>query len=67
MTNEVMTKCFNEWMRRYVDDPAAFEAEFQTVGKFLAEENEGQEPTYGEHSSAYMAKLAEELGLSEMT
>lgn len=52
---------FNEWMRRYTEDPKAFDAEFQTVGRFLEEQGAGREPTYGEHCAAYLEKLIAEL------
>lgn len=60
MNNAQMVKCFNEWMRRFIEEPEAFQAEFQTVNQFLADEAGGIEPTYGETSAAYMMKLAEE-------
>lgn len=61
MTNAQMAKCFNEWMRRYIEEPSRFAAEFQTVNEFLAQESGGIEPTYGETSAAYMQKLAVEV------
>jgi hypothetical protein len=61
MTPEQIAKALNEWMRRYIDDPNAFDAEFETVGQFLKDENEGKEPSYGENGAAYMKKLLEEL------
>lgn len=53
---------FNEWMRRYTEEPAAFEAEFRTVKRFLQEKGSGRTPTYGERSKAYLEKLMAELG-----
>ena len=38
----------NLWMQAFVDDPSAFEAEFETVARFQAEKAAGQQPTYGE-------------------
>ena len=62
-TKKVATdaECFDEWMRRYIGDPASFEREFETVGQFLSETNVGMTPTYGEHCAAYLAKLRDEL------
>lgn len=54
-----MAAAFNEWMRRYTEDPAAFEAQFQTVGEFLAAKAAGEEPSYGEVCAEFMAELAE--------
>lgn len=62
MDFEMMVRVHNEWMRRYTECLGAFEAEFQTVLKFLTETNDGKEPSYGESCVAYMRKLAEELG-----
>jgi hypothetical protein len=41
-------QAFNEWMRRYTEEPEAFEASFRTCGEFLAQQANGEEPTYGE-------------------
>lgn len=54
----------NEWMRRYIEDPKAFEAEFETVAFYLKEKAEGEEePSYGLQGAAYLEKLVEELGV----
>ena len=52
---------FNEWLRRYTENPSLFEAEFQTVTRFLAEKTVGEEPTYGETCTAYLVKINGEL------
>lgn len=61
MTNAQMVKCFNEWMRQYIEDPKAFSVEFENVNQFLKDEADGREPTYGETCTALMAKLAEQV------
>ena len=61
MTNAQMAKCFNEWMRRFIEEPDRFAREFETVNQFLADEQDGREPSYGETSAAYMAQLANEI------
>jgi hypothetical protein len=61
MTPEQIAQALNEWMRRYIEDPKAFDAEFETVGQFLKEENEGEEPSYGVQGAAYMQKLLDDL------
>lgn len=61
MTNAQMAKCFNEWMRRFIEEPDRFAHEFQTVNQFLADQQDGREPSYGETSAAYMEQLAKEL------
>lgn len=54
-----MTKAqaFNEWMRRYTEEPERFEAEFRSVGRFLEEERAGKEPSYGDTCAAYLDEL----------
>jgi hypothetical protein len=63
-TNEVakqaMAKAFNEWMRRYIEAPEQFEAEFRAINAFLADADEGREPTYGETCAAYLWQLIAE-------
>lgn len=61
MSKEMMARAFNEWMRRYTEDPRAFEAEFQTVQRFLKEKSDGVEPSYGEASVECLHRIAEEL------
>lgn len=61
MTNEQMARCFNEWMRRFIDNPEEFEREFESVGSFLRETNEGTEPSYGEQCTAYMTDLSSQI------
>lgn len=58
LTKEQMIAAFNEWMRRYTEDPTKFEAEFQTVGAFLTAMNSGEEPDYGQRCTALMEELA---------
>jgi len=59
-----MSKAFNEWMRRYTETPEQFAREFQAVSKFLAETNDGKEPSYGECCSKYFAQLLDELPIT---
>lgn len=59
VTKVQMVNCFNEWMRRVVEEPLRFEREFEQVGAALAAQSSGREPTYGEMSTAYMMQLAE--------
>jgi hypothetical protein len=55
-----MVNCFNEWMRRVVEEPLRFEREFEQIGAAVAAHFSGREPTYGEMSTAYMMQLAAE-------
>ena len=60
MDQETIASALNKWMRRYVDEPTRFAAEFQTGGQFLKDEAEGVEPSYGVVGAAYLAELAAE-------
>ena len=62
MDKERLVAAFNEWMRRYIEEPARFRHEIETVREFLAEEQGGKEPSYGQRSAAYLLKLMEEVG-----
>lgn len=61
-----MTKsqAFNEWMRRYIEKPEEFQAEFQAVIEFLKSASAGKEPDYGQTASAYLDKLMAEPATS---
>ncbi|WBU27545.1 hypothetical protein OOZ54_12655 [Rhodopseudomonas palustris] len=61
MSQEEMAAAFDEWMRQYTEDPAAFEAEFQTVQRFMADKADGREPDYGQSCAALMFKLSDAL------
>ena len=55
-----MARAFNEWMRRYTDEPERFEREFQTVAEFLATPD-GDDPTYGAECAAYLVQIHDDL------
>jgi hypothetical protein len=61
MNRDLMAKAFNEWMRRYIEEPSRFMREFESVSKFEKEEAEGKEPTYGDSCASYLTKIAEGL------
>lgn len=58
---EKIAAAFNEWMRRYTENPESFEREFQSVGDFLRERAQGKAPSYGQLCAAYLAKLIAEM------
>jgi hypothetical protein len=61
MTAAESVKTFNEWMRRYIDEPERYSREFQTVQDFLTDESAGVEPSYGETCMAYQFLLRDEM------
>ena len=61
MTTKQSVAAFNEWMRRYTQEPERFEAEFRSVAKFLTDEANGVVPSYGQSCTTYLQQLVEEL------
>jgi len=61
MSEQAVAKAFNEWLRRYIEDPAAYEAEFNTVAAFRAAEAAGVDPDYGQRQAAYLLHLVNEV------
>ena len=57
----LMAAAFNEWMRRYIEEPDRFDREWQSVGEYIQETSEGKTPSYGESCAAYLSRLIEEL------
>jgi hypothetical protein len=62
LNGKQMAAAFNEWMRRFIEDPGQFEAEFRTVATFQAARAKGELPTYGETCVAYLRLLATQQG-----
>lgn len=52
-----MAQAFDEWMRLYIKDPCAFEAQFQTVAAFQRGRKIKGEPAYGQEMAAYLRQL----------
>ena len=61
MEKEKLIKAFNEWMRRFEQEPERFEAEYKSVKRFLKDEAEGREPSYGEACANYLEQLMAEV------
>lgn len=57
MDQTKLAAAFNEWMRRYTDEPEKFDREWKVVSEFLAEKHAGQEPNYGQTCAAYLIEL----------
>lgn len=61
MDEKQMAACFNEWMRSYIEDPTKSESEFCHVKKFIKDQADGVEPSYGAQCVADMKKHAAAL------
>lgn len=64
-TRALRVRATNEWMRRYIEEPARFSREWDTVALFRAEEQAGKSPSYGELCEAYLEQLMGELTKGE--
>ncbi|GEP11671.1 hypothetical protein [Methylobacterium gnaphalii] len=64
MTNAQMARAFNEWMRRFIEEPDQFAREFEEVNRYLTDQGDGREPTYGETCTAYLHELSKQLPAS---
>lgn len=56
-----MAKAFNEWMRRYIEEPERFAHELKSVRAFEKAEAEGQEPDYGTDCTSYLCAILREV------
>jgi len=61
MSQARLAVLFNEWMKRYINNPEGFRREFQDVQQFMEQTVGGAVPTYGEEAAAYLAKLNAEV------
>lgn len=53
-------QAFNEWMRRFIEEPDSYKSTVAEVKDFLAAEANGVEPDYGTWCEAYLARLMSE-------
>ncbi len=60
---KIIASAFNQWMRDFIDDPEKFAKQEQDVANFLAEENGGERPTYGERCSRLLQVYYERLAV----
>jgi hypothetical protein len=53
---------FDEWMRRYIDEPERFQREFQAVQDFISSGSGRSGPsTYGENCAHYLGQILAEI------
>lgn len=60
MTKERLAVLFNEWMSRYIDDPAQRITDEEMIDRFLAESVSGT-PTYGDRCAAHLLLLDQQV------
>jgi hypothetical protein len=61
MTQDEIAAALNEWMRRFIEEPARFEREFQTITTYQADVSDGVTPTYGQTGAAYLLEIHQAL------
>lgn len=61
MDETKIAAAFNEWMRRYTEDPERYEREWQTVQQFLREDGTDEGPSYGARCARYLKQITAEL------
>ena len=59
-----LAKVFNEWQRRYRDDPKGFEDSWSSMKRFIADEEAGAEPSLGVGNAEYAMSIAQDLGFA---
>ncbi len=57
----LLARAFNEWMRRYTDEPERFEREFNTVADFRYYRARELEPEYGRVCAQYLLQLVDDV------
>jgi hypothetical protein len=60
MRKDDVAAAFNEWMRRYTEEPEKFKREWQTVTEFVSQQEAGKTPSYGATCAAYLQRLIDE-------
>ncbi len=59
-------RAFNEWMRRFIDEPERFKTEYQTIADFMEAKLNDREPDYGDRATAYLQKILDEIEKASM-
>ena len=54
MDKKQLAQAFNEWMRRYTEEPERFKCEWETIVQFLEETKSGAPTLYGECCADYL-------------
>ena len=54
---DIKAEHFNRWMDNFINDPAEFQHQWDSIRKHLSEKDEGHEPSYGDNCIAYLERL----------
>lgn len=57
-----LARAFNEWMRRYIEEPERFAREWQSVKQFQQAEAKRVEPSYGDNCAGYLLSIMADQG-----
>ena len=61
IVDERMAAVFNEWMRRFTDEPDRFKGEWETVKEYLDQLAIKEIPSYGLVCTHYFRSIAHDL------
>ncbi len=57
VSSDDLARAFNEWQRRYIDEPEKFQREWEAIRDFLDAEEHGEIPSYGTVSAEYLLSI----------
>lgn len=61
MDRHLLTQAFNEWMRRYIEEPERFKREWESVLEYTDDIANEETPCYGRICAQYLEQLCEEV------
>jgi hypothetical protein len=62
LTKQQLAAAFNEWMRRYTENPEQFAREWQAILDFKLARIHDNEPIYGAQCAEYLLSIIEPEG-----
>ncbi len=60
----LLAEAFDEWMKRYIENPAAFAAEFQSVASFKSKRKGKGASDYGNSCASYLVSVMRDVALA---
>lgn len=61
ITYQQAIDAFNEWQRRYIENPEGFSSTWEAIKRTLEETNEDLEVTHGCNCAAYLFSIVSDL------
>jgi len=57
---QALAAAFNEWQRRFIEEPDLFKEQWASIKRTLQERADGVEPSYGANCASYLESLLSE-------